>query len=552
MTLAWRLLLAIGVVTVATAMVVGFGVREAWREREEQRFVREFRAAVESLDVRLAEERADLKTLVDDVCQHEPFVDDALVGLRGGESALAERRLSLSLRVPEVARARRLDQLTLITSKGDVLGSATPGETGRRDRELAARFGAGSSWSALRSETPAALEQGCRRVDARNQKLWVGIYATRELPKLLERVGNSFDVRFHLNQVAPRPDLLVETVRSKTLGELTITAVRSRTPLSEDIQHVDAVILAVGSLTVLGALFFAYVLARGLARPIVELSRQARQVVHGEPKPVTAKGGRELEGLAASFNATLKDLLALRKRLAVSERIAARREIARQVAHEIKNPLAPIRAAVETLRRLRARDDPRFDEYFDEASRTVLDEVNRITNIVTEFTRFARLPAPAPAPFDLGETVRSVVNLHAAGGVPIAFESDPLPEVVADRDQIVQVVTNLLANALDAVRDKKEPIVEVRVTRKDENARLLVRDNGPGVDAAIRERLFEPYATTKPEGTGLGLAIVERIAVEHGGTVTYRDAPGGGALFELELPLAGPTLLPEPPPSSSR
>jgi two-component system nitrogen regulation sensor histidine kinase NtrY len=551
-TLAWRLLLAIGVITVATAAVVGFGVRESWREREEQRFLREFRAAVDSLEGRLAEERNDLTTLVDDVCQHEPFVDDALVGLRGGESALAERRLSLSLRVPEVARARRLDQLTLITSKGEVLGSSTPGETGRKDRELAARFGEERSWSALRSEPPAALEQGCRRVDARNDKLWVGIYARRDLLKLLERVGNSFDVRFHLERVEPRPDLLVETVRSKTLDGLTITAVRSRTPLWEDIRHVDTVILAVGSLTVLGALLFAYVLARGLARPIVELSRQARQVVHGEPKPVTAKGGRELEGLAASFNATLQDLLALRKRLAVSERIAARREIARQVAHEIKNPLAPIRAAVETLRRLRARDDPRFDEYFDEATRTVLDEVNRITNIVTEFTRFARLPAPEPAPFDLTETVRSVVNLHAAGGVPIAFESEPLPDVVADRDQIVQVITNLLANALDAVRDRATPAIRVRVTREGESARVSVRDNGPGVDPAIRERLFEPYATTKPEGTGLGLAIVERIAVEHGGSITYRDAPGGGAEFELVLPIAGPTLLPEPPPSSSR
>ncbi len=252
MTLAWRLLLAIGVVTVATATVVGFGVREAWREREEQRFVREFRAAVASLDVRLAEERAYPKTLVDDVASTSLRRRRA-VGLRGGESALAERRPRLSLRVPEVARARRLDQLTLITSR--VMFSAAP-RPARPAAAIASSRRASvqvSSWSALRSETPAALEQGCRRVDARNEKLWVGIYATRELPKLLERVGNSFDVRFHLNQVAPRPDLLVETVRSKTLGELTISAVRSRTPLSEDIQHVDAVILAVGSLTVLGA-----------------------------------------------------------------------------------------------------------------------------------------------------------------------------------------------------------------------------------------------------------------------------------------------------------
>ncbi|HVJ19827.1 MAG TPA: ATP-binding protein, partial [Polyangiaceae bacterium] len=182
--------------------------------------------------------------------------------------------------------------------------------------------------------------------------------------------------------------------------------------------------------------------------------------------------------------------------------------------------------------------------------RTVLDEVNRIAGIVTEFTRFARLPAPEPAPMDLNETVRSVVNLHAASGIAISLKGDELPELVADRDQVVQVMTNLLNNAADAVRDKPEGRIEVALRLRGERALIEVQDNGPGVDPAIRERLFEPYATTKPEGTGLGLAIVQRIAVEHGGSISYRDAATGGAVFSVELPLAGPSLPPEPPPSS--
>src|SRR6185369_3983859 len=157
-------------------------------------------------------------------------------------------------------------------------------------------------------------------------------------------------------------------------------------------------------------------------------------------------GGRELEELAAAFNQTIADLVALRKRLAATERIAARREIARRVAHEIKNPLAPIRAAVETLRRLRARNDPAFDEYFDEATRTVLDEVHRISNIVTEFTRFARLPAPNPQDVDVEEMVRHVVQLHKAddGKGRVSYEMARRPLTIrADRDQLVQVLTNL-------------------------------------------------------------------------------------------------------------
>jgi nitrogen fixation/metabolism regulation signal transduction histidine kinase len=283
------------------------------------------------------------------------------------------------------------------------------------------------------------------------------------------------------------------------------------------------------------------------------MSLEAREVAGGEPKPVKPGGGRELVEFAEAFNRAIADLVQLRRRLAVTERIAARREIARRVAHEIKNPLAPIRAAVETLRRLRARGDAAFDEYFDEATRTVLDEVLRISNIVSEFTRFARLPPPQPQPMDLAEVARSVVGLHAAGGTPVVLEGEQRVELVADRDQMVQVLTNLVQNALDAVRGAPGGRVTVELARADGRARLSVRDNGPGFAPEVRKRLFEPYLTTKAEGTGLGLAIVQRIVVEHGGDITAEHPPEGGADLVVDLPVGGPALLPDPgPPSSDR
>jgi nitrogen fixation/metabolism regulation signal transduction histidine kinase len=237
-----------------------------------------------------------------------------------------------------------------------------------------------------------------------------------------------------------------------------------------------------------------------------------------------------------------------------AERIAARREIARRVAHEIKNPLAPIRAAVETLRRLRARADPAFDDYFDEATRTVLDEVARISHIVSEFTRFARLPPPNPAPMDLVETARSVVGLHATDSAKLVLDADRELRIVADRDQMVQVLTNLVQNALDAVRGAPSPCVTVELKQEDDRARLVVRDNGPGFSPEVREHLFEPYLTTKPDGTGLGLAIVQRIVVEHGGDIALSTEPGPGAALVVNLPLSGPPAIPErdAPASSAR
>ena len=219
---------------------------------------------------------------------------------------------------------------------------------------------------------------------------------------------------------------------------------------------------------------------------------------------------------------------------------------------EIKNPLAPIRAAIETLRRLRARQDPAFDEYFGEATRTVLDEVRRISNIVSEFTRFARLPPPAPAPMDLVEAARSVVKLHESQSAPVALTGDARVELVADKDQMVQVLTNLVQNALDAVKTTPDGRVCVDVKRDGDRARLTVSDNGPGFDPEVAARLFEPYLTTKAEGTGLGLAIVERIVVEHGGDIGLERAVSRGATLAISLPLEGPTLLPDAvsPPSS--
>lgn len=308
-----------------------------------------------------------------------------------------------------------------------------------------------------------------------------------------------------------------------------------------------------------------------------------------DPEPDAAE-------LARAHDRALTELAEMRRRLAATERIAARREMARQIAHEIKNPLAPIRAAVETLRRLRARDDPAFDEYFEEATATVLKEVHRISNIVSDFTRFAKLPAPELAPVDLVEVARGVVTLHAKlpegmgegapsglrtgrAGKVVELVSEQIPEVMADRDQLVQVLTNLIQNGLEAasaVRIDPRVVVTVgprprleahsdAVAERDgasndgagsgrsleggvaSHVRIVVRDNGPGVSEDMLPRLFEPYATSKDKGTGLGLAIAARIVFEHGGEIAYRHAKKGGAVFEITLPVSGPPLLDKAP-----
>lgn len=552
MTLAQRVLLAIALLTLATTFAFGFSVREAWRQAEEDRFRAQFIEAFSEVQAELRAERDRLPAQLVPHCEHNPMLDSALVGMRSGD--LSERALGFSLNVPQLMKAIQVDELLLVTHRGEVLGAGHDKTlTGTRDPSLSSLLPDVAANARVRQEGGLAVQAACLRRDLTRPKLWVGLLAARHLEPVIARIGSAHGVELSLGQAPHRADVVSESTRLDELGGLVVTASRSRTRLAMALARLDWTIMILGLGSVGTALVVALLLARGIARPIVLLSEQAREVVTGEPKLVAPRGGKELVGFTNAFNQAIMDLTALRKRLAATERIAARREIARRVAHEIKNPLAPIRTAIETLRRLRARNDPAFDEYFEEASRTVLEEVARISNIVSEFTRFARLPPPNPEPFDVVDAVRGVVNLHRTEDVELRFHADQLGRLNADSDQVKQVVTNLLQNALDASSGQKAPRVEVVLSAgPGDTLSLTVTDNGPGVAPELRAKLFEPYNTTKPKGTGLGLAIVQRIVVEHGGDIVYREADGGGAVFEVTLPMAGPTLLAEAPPTSRR
>lgn len=538
-TLTQRLLLATGLLSVAAAATVGYGVREAWQRAEEQRFQAEFRGALEPLGVELSRELQRLPQLLGPHCDAE-LVDSAVVGLSAGD--LSERRLSLSLRVPKLATLLEVDELWMVTYRGEVLGAHAPGLVGQRDAKLAQRVSALGERAALTMHPARSVAAACLRRDPQNSRIWVGLLAERRIDPMLVRIGKAYGMSLSWEPVAAGPNAMSERIPLPALGpSIAVTASRSRLPLTAVLENLDSTILLVGGLTVFAALGIAALLSRGLARPMVELARQASEVMRGEPRHIVARGPVEIEESAAAFNRAIDDLTSLRRKLVASERIAAWREIARRVAHEIKNPLAPIRAAIETLRRLRARSDPAFDEYFDEATRTALAEVNRINQIVTEFTDFARLPPPNPAHVDVAELCHSVVALHATGGAAIALQTEPCPSAFVDRNQVIQIVTNLVQNALDAVAGRGDASVTVTVASAgSERVRVSVHDNGPGIAPELRDRLFLPYATTKAHGTGLGLAIVQRLVAEHGGEIGYRDAPGGGTEFWFELPLAGP------------
>ncbi len=255
----------------------------------------------------------------------------------------------------------------------------------------------------------------------------------------------------------------------------------------------------------------------------------------------------EVGEVANAFNLMMEDLKTSKERLVIAERIAAWQEIARRLAHEIKNPLTPIQMAMDTLRKSWRKQHPSFGEIMEESTTTVLQEADRLKHIVAEFSDFARMPKPELARMDLNDTVRSGLALYQGGAMPVDVTLDSaLPQLDGDKNQINQVLLNLVENARDALGGREGGRIAVSTKYIGDRALLVVEDNGPGVPAEVKDKVFAPYFTTKHDqgGTGLGLAIVHRIVSDHGGRITISEAAGGGARFAIELPLRdGESLL---------
>jgi two-component system, NtrC family, nitrogen regulation sensor histidine kinase NtrY len=234
-----------------------------------------------------------------------------------------------------------------------------------------------------------------------------------------------------------------------------------------------------------------------------------------------------------------------------AQRVAAWRDVARRLAHEIKNPLTPIQLSAERLRRHFSNVPPSTTALVGECTDAIITEVEALKGLVDEFAQFARLRGPRMVPTSLNRLVDDTLNLYGAmlqrGRVRLErrLEAD-LPAVRLDAEQIRQVIINLVDNAVEALDGVgaspagEEPTIVVTTTYDARNGvvRLVVSDNGPGVPAADREKLFMPYYSTKGRGSGLGLAIVRRIVVEHGGGIEAAPARPSGTTFTVELPAA--------------
>lgn len=329
---------------------------------------------------------------------------------------------------------------------------------------------------------------------------------------------------------------------NEVLGVLLVGSSQLEMVLLRDrIIETAAVVAAVALL--IGLLVSLWVAAR-ITKPVTELSEGAREVAAGRWETrIDVQGVDEIGRLGIAFNDMTRTLSVQRDRLLQTERVAAWRELARRLAHELRNPLFPLQITVENLQRAKQLDSKQFMEVFNESTATLRVELANLNAIVGRFSDFSKMPAPSFTRVDVNEALRNIIRLfepqfNVVGRPAIAAEyflTEPLPEIDADAVLLHRAFQNLVLNALDAM--PAGGTLTLRTKELSGHVLIEISDTGTGLTAEECSRLFTPYYTTKHQGTGLGLAIVQSVVSDHHGSISVSSEEGHGTTFRIELPL---------------
>lgn len=513
----------------------------------------------------LDEEAQEIVRIIETLATRDPGLETHGRGIEG------EVRRALEAWALAVSAARRLDVLAVVSKTpggAELVSSAhLPTAVGDSPPPLAAGLPPGETRYGLALElvegnpperVPALIAV---HVPASLGRAWV--YGGRRLDqRLLGRIARMGNARLVLEVPGRPPEVYPAEAREGGCDHI-IPLERidggeaARLSVAVDTQRLVKTrkellwLSSVLGATALGvALLAAGWLSGRITRPIGHLAHAAERIAAGDLD--VEVGGRagsdEVGALVLAFARMTRELREARTRIQRAERVAAWREVARRLAHEIKNPLSPMQLGMQNLRKAWVKQHPKLGEILEESTASVLEAVRSLDRLVEDFSSFARLPAPALGPVPPTELLAQVVRLYE-GRVRVdlaGVERRGLPTAWADRDQVVRALVNLVKNAVEAVGADGEVWLDAFTERRGAALGVVfeVRDDGPGMAGDVRERALDVYFTTKPTGTGLGLAIVARTVEEHGGTLDIDSAPGEGTKVRVWIPAGGETESP--------
>jgi two-component system nitrogen regulation sensor histidine kinase NtrY len=533
MSIRWKVLLAITLTVAASVWLVAWLVTSTITRTFEDRDKRRATAVVSQF-------RKDFERRGDELLQRvKAIAASQTVSSMNGQTDFAP----FVNEAEQLANEQRLSFLELLAPDTSIISSA----------HWPARFGYKQDWIRQRAwhqagpflrfeelaEGPALALFAVRKTVSNDPAAFIyvagGFRLDDEFLKALA-AQDGMQVSWKREQMSPDStitDIPLKDLEGRTLA--TIYVGQSQRELKEIRSTIRQTAWWVGAAGVLlGALLSLWASLR-VTRPLQRLAESVQQVAQGEWETrAEVRSQDEVGRLARDFNLMTEQLVDQKKRMLQAERVAAWRELARRLAHELKNPLFPLQITIENLRRVRETKPEQFEEVFEECTRTLLAELDQLKRIVGRFSDFAKMPAPQFEPTDINQVVRDLTRLQMSDSVHVNLDlAEKLPPVLADPDQLKRALRNLTLNAMDALPDGG--VVTIRTRENNGRVRVEVSDTGKGLTAEECERLFTPYYTTKHHGTGLGLAIVQSVVSDHRGTISVESQPGQGATFRMEL-----------------
>lgn len=285
------------------------------------------------------------------------------------------------------------------------------------------------------------------------------------------------------------------------------------------------------------AIFFAYYVSKYITKSLKKIGEKLDQTRFNKrnEKIIVEDAGEEIYNLINAYNSMIDELEESAVKLAKSEREQAWREMAKQVAHEIKNPLTPMRLSVQSFQRKFDPNDPNIHQKVDEYTKTIIQQIDTMSNIASAFSNFAKMPAQQNEMLNVVEITRLAMDLFNEEYINYSYEQE---EIIAkfDRTQLIRVITNLVKNAIQAISNDRPPHIEVRVFEQDNKIMITVKDNGIGISKDNEPKIFEPKFTTKTSGMGLGLGMVKNIVETYDGNITFTSQENKGTTFIVSFP----------------
>ena len=306
-------------------------------------------------------------------------------------------------------------------------------------------------------------------------------------------------------------------------------------PVKDDLALFMNTLIKVSIFLLIGASLIAFFLSNYITKSMHIIADKMRDVsISKTNTPLEWEANDEIGMLVNEYNNMISELEKSAKKLARNERELAWREMAKQVAHEIKNPLTPMKLSVQHLERALKPDDPNYNEKLSRFSQKMVQQIDTLTSIANEFSNFAKMPKANMQEIELVKIISSTIELFKeTKNISISFQHQNINEafIFGDSEQLIRVFNNLIKNAIQAIPDEKEGKIDVLLTQNRDNYKLEIKDNGSGIPVELLQKIFVPNFTTKSTGTGLGLAMVKQIVETHDGEVYFETKLGVGTSF---------------------